>query len=131
MNFKKSINLIKLSPSERYDYFIREVVQNLEIWLLETDDGYVFFKDNTKDNILPIWPSEELAVLCTFEEFKIIKARPVSINYDSFINNCIPDMITENIIFGVFYDNNRVALAVDGHKLLKDLTFEFSEIYDE
>jgi hypothetical protein len=40
-------------------------------------------------------------------------------------------MITENIIFGVFYDNNRVALAVDGHKLLKDLTFEFSEIYDE
>ena len=131
MNFKKSINLIKLSPSERYDYFIREVVQNLEIWLLETDDGYVFFKDNTKDNILPIWPSEELAVLCTFEEFKIIKARPVSINYDSFINNCKPDMITENIIFGVFYDNNRVALAVDGHKLLKDLTFEFSEIYDE
>ena len=131
MHPKKIENLLSLSTKERYDYFIREVAQFEKIWTIGTDEGYVIFHDKEGEEILPIWPHRELAEKCIFKEHKEMGATPESILLDSFLKNCIPDMMSDGILFGVFYDDKREALAVGGKKLMQDIKVEVEEIWGE
>lgn len=131
MKKQKLDNVLSLTADERYEYSIREFVQFEKVWVLGTEEGYVSFKDNEGDEMFPIWPHRELVEECMFEEHRNMGAIPEFIFVESFVQNCIPDMIGEGVLFGVFYDRDRRGLAVDGAKLSEDIKFEFEEIWDE
>ena len=131
MHPKKIENLLMLNANERYDYFIREVAGFENIWVIGTNDGYIIFRDKEGDEILPIWPHDELAVRCTFKEHKEMGANPESIPLGSFLNSCIPDMVNNRVLFGVFYNDKREGIVVEGEKLLDDLKKEYKEIWGE
>ena len=119
---------MNLTPQQRYDYFIRQVADFEEVWTIAVDDGYIMFKDNEGDEIFPVWPHKELAELCCFEEHKAMGAFPESIEFGTFVNECIPDMIKGKVYFGVFYDKKRIGMAIDGNQLKEDLESEYDEI---
>lgn len=131
MHQKKLQNLISLDAKERYEYFIREVVQSQEVWTLSTSEGYVVFKDKEEDEIFPIWPHKELAEKCAFEEFKNMGATAQNISFKPFLERCIPDMVKERVLFGVFYNDKRNGIAIEGEKLLNELNSEYKEIWGE
>lgn len=131
MHPNKIDNLLNLNPQERLEYFIRQSVQNKVVWTLETEQGYLIFKDVQGDEIFPVWAESEIAEICMFEEHREMGAIPVSIKINSFIHDCIPDMVEENVLFGVFYDKNREAICIKGAELQEELISECEEIWGE
>lgn len=127
INIRKIENVIKLNNIDRYNYFIREVVKLEKVWAISTSDSWLTFIDNNNDTIFPVWPHKEVAELCLFEEFKQLDFIIESIDYTNFKEYCIPDMLENNIYFGVFYNNERKALIVSGEDLLNDLEIEENE----
>jgi len=116
-------NIINLPLHERYDYFIRACVDQSEVWAIEMNGGYVIFKDEKGDTIFPVYPDYDLSAELMFEEYKHDGAVPIKMSLESFIKNCIPDMIIEKIYFGIICNNDQYE-AVPGSRLLKDLKSE-------
>lgn len=127
MHPKKIKNIINLTHQDRYDYFIREVVKLEKVWGISTPQNWVMFEDNEDEVIFPIWPHKEVAELCVFEELKLPDWKVEHIPLSKFVEYCIPDMLDENVIFGVFYNTNRSGLAINPKKLFNDLQSEIEE----
>ena len=131
MHEKQIENLLKESPEARYDYFIRYCADFERVWgLVIGEDEWVIFKDADGDEIFPLWPHPDLADSCSFEEHKKMGAKPQAIELDSFIQNCIPDMISEEVLFGVFYDKSRTGIAVNGETLKTSLEEELESVWE-
>lgn len=127
---KKNIeNVLKLGHEERFEYFIRESVQSKKIWALSTEEGYITFTDKEGDTIMPVWPYEEFASRCRFKEHEELDAEPKSIEFDAFVKYCIPDMVKHKVQFGVFYNQERIGICVEGDVLTEELTAEYEEIW--
>jgi hypothetical protein len=124
MNDNKIKSIIKLDNKERYDYSIREFVKLEKIWAVSIPDHWITIVDNVKDEIFPIWPHKEVAKVCILNEMKIDSFYIQSIEYQKFKEFCIPDMNDKGILFGVFYNDKREGIAVEGKALLKDLELE-------
>lgn len=131
MHKKQIDNLSSLSPQERYKYFVRYCADFENVWGLTIgDDNWVIFKDEEGEEIFPLWPHADLAEACCFEEHKTMGAKPQSISLDSFIQNCIPDMISDKVFFGIFYNRDREGLAVDGNTLKEALENEINTVWE-
>ncbi len=131
MHEKQISNLLALSVEERFEFFVRYCADFEEVWgLVVSDDEWVIFKDSEGDEIFPLWPHKDLAELCCFEEHKQMGAKPQSIPLRAFIDECIPDMISQHVYFGVFYDKNRKGLAVSPEKLDYTLKDEIKSIWE-
>lgn len=131
MHQKQIENLSNQPAQERYAYFVRYCADFQEVWGLTVgEDGWVIFKDSDGDEIFPLWPDKDLAETCCFEEHKTMGAKPQSISLESFLQNCIPDMIREKIYFGIFYNTSREGMAVDGETLKQALEDEVSKVWE-
>lgn len=132
MHEKQVENLLKLSPEERLEYFVRYCADFEQVWgLVVEEEDWILFKDQQGKEIFPIWPHESLAQFCCFQEFKQLNAKPQKMTLSSFLEKCIPDMITSNVLFGVFYDTNRIGLTVDGDYLKLVIEEEINLLDDE
>jgi hypothetical protein len=131
MHEKQIDNLLKQSPEERYNYFVRYCADFELVWgLVVGDNNWVIFKDAEGDEIFPVWSHADLAEVCCFKEHKEMGAKPQAISLDSFIKNCIPDMVSDGVYFGVFYDNEREGLVVEGGVLKAALEEEVGAVWE-
>lgn len=118
MNDKEIKEALALTAGDRYEYFIQCCAQYDEVWgLVVGEDGWLIFNDVDGDEIFPVWPTAEHANACCFDEHKQQQALPKAIKLRSFIDNCIPDMHREDILFGVFYDQDGEGLSVEAEML--------------
>ncbi len=118
MHEKQIENLLKQTPHNRYEYFIRYCADFEQVWgLVVGEDNWVIFKDDNGDEIFPLWSHPDLADTCCFDEHRKMGAIPQAIDLDSFIQNCIPDMESAGVYFGIFYDKLRVGLVVTSEEL--------------
>ncbi|QNU64549.1 DUF2750 domain-containing protein [Vreelandella titanicae] len=131
MHRKQIENLLQQTPEQRHDYFIRYCSDFEQVWgLVVGDDNWVIFKDADGDEIFPLWPHHDLAEACCFDEHKKMGAKPQPIGLESFIRNCIPDMVSDGVYFGIFYDNFRTGLAVEGETLKAELEEEVGTVWE-
>ncbi|OOZ37503.1 DUF2750 domain-containing protein [Solemya elarraichensis gill symbiont] len=131
MHEKQIENLLKQSPEERYTYFVRYCADFEQVWgLVVGDNNWVIFKDADGDEIFPVWPHSDLAEVCCFDEQKEMGAKPQAISLDSFIRNCIPDMVSDGVYFGVFYNDKREGLAVEGGVLKTAIEEEVGAVWE-
>lgn len=118
-------NLLKQSPEQRYDYLIRYCVESQQVWGLSVgDDNWIISKEAEGDEVFPLWPHQDLASACCFEEHQQMGAKPKAISLQSFLDNCVPDMISEGVLFGVFYDKKRSGLVVEADVLRAEIEDE-------
>lgn len=131
MHDRQIENLLKQSAEQRYAYFVRYCAAFDEVWGLTVgQDNWVIFRDADGDDIFPVWPHSDLAEACCFEEHKSMGAKPQAMSLESFIQKCIPDMVSDGIYFGIFYDNTRKGLAVDGEILKAALEKEVKAVWE-
>jgi hypothetical protein len=124
MHENKIKNVIKLNSNDRYGYSIREFVKLEKIWVLSHAESLITFVDQKNNEVFLIWPHKEVAEHCILEEIEVDGYSIEAIDYDEFKNLCIPDMINDKILFGVFYDDKREGMVISGEDLLKDLEAE-------
>lgn len=131
MHKKQIENLLKQTPEQRYEYFVRYCADFEQVWgLVAGENNWVIFKDADGDEIFPLWPHSELAEVCCFDEHRQIGAKPQSISLESFMKNCIPDMVSAGVSFGIFYDSCRKGLAVEGEALKIALEEEVGSVWE-
>jgi hypothetical protein len=130
MHEKQIENLLNYSEKERYEYFVRYCADWEKVWGLVTEeDSWVIFKDETGDEIFPLWPHPDLAEICCFQEHKDMNVKPQSIDIYSFIEGAIPDMINHKVSFGIFFGQDRKGFIVKG-EVLKEVLEEEMEQYE-
>ena len=131
MHERQIENLLKQSPEQRYEYFVRYSADFEQVWgLVVGEDKWVIFKDADGDEIFPLWSHPDLAAACCFEEHKQMGARPQAIALESFIQNCIPDMVSGEVRFGIFYDKSREGLVIEGETLKAALEDEVGSVWE-
>ena len=128
---KQIENLLSYSPEQRFDFFIRYCTDFEQVWGLAVgEDNWVIFKDGEGDEVFPVWPHPDLAEKCCFEEHKEMGATPQSIGLKSFIENCIPDMVSNKVVFGIFFDLEKQAMVVGGDELKVALKNELATVWE-
>lgn len=121
---KKIENILKMSEDERYDYFIRKVVDFEELWGL-SDDGWALLGDNDGNRIFALWPEKEFAVLCSVDQWKDYK--PEVITLDNFIEKWIPGMTNDKTLVNVFLTPNAKGTVISPNDLYGELKEELEQ----
>lgn len=121
MNNKELENVLKLGAPERYEYFIKKVIDLEEIWGLY-NNGWVEAEDDNGVKVLPFWPRQEFAKVCASNEWKT--CTPKSIDLDVFINRWIPGMQKDGKKPCIFYTDKDKGIVIECQRLLNDLELE-------
>ena len=125
------ININNSSEEDRFDYFIRQVVQFKQVWAISVDESYVMFGLKDGKTVFPVWSDHELALEFMFKEHKDLGAVPDKISLLDFTKECIPDMVSEEVYFGINYNLERKAIITAGDLLLVEIQDEYEEIWEE
>ncbi len=124
-------NVIALDHQDRLEYTIREIVKHEAVWMAFTETGFPTLVSNDEEEILPIWPSKEVAELCLPDQFKEMNATIDFIDIDTLMDELIPDMTTDQVWFGMFYNDKTEGLIITGESLTNHLNEELGEEDEE
>ena len=128
MDEKQVENLLNYSEQERFDYFVRYCSDFYEVWgLVVGEDNWVIFTDKEGNEIFPLWSHKHLASICMFDEHRKMNASAQRISLDVFLEECVPDMKRDEVLFGVFFDLKREALVVTPELLYERVREELLE----
>lgn len=120
MDKKEFEAVIKLPSNIRYEYFIKKIADNEEVWALY-DNGWALTSDDNGNLLFPFWPKREFAEACAIEEWELYKSE--SIDLYEFIDDLLPHLKEEGIKPSIFFNNDDSAvLEVD--VLIKDINIE-------
>lgn len=73
------ITIEKYDEQKRFNYLLKEVIKNQEIWLLVDEHGCMML--NTEDeDCVPVWPNKEFAENWITDDWKECKAESVSLS---------------------------------------------------
>ncbi len=123
-NEKEIANVLSLSGSERYKYFIKKVVDNEKIWGLY-QDGWALVEDKRfAKKLLPMWPLKEYAELFINNEWKYYHVK--SIELEDFLENFIYKMQDNDISPCIFLTLNDMGTYPSYKNLIDDLRQELS-----
>lgn len=113
-------NILKSSPKERYDYFIKNVFHKEEIWLMNDDVNYIQLS-NDDSEFIPLWPSKESAQIHIKNDWKDLEVS--SFLVWEFITWC-DDLKADGIKLLVFPDQDLNGYLIDAETLQNDLSEE-------
>lgn len=111
-----------LSPDQRYDFFVSQVVSLGQIWSLESPEGWVVLSSEDDDECLPIWSHAELAAGWATEDWS--DCQPQAIPLDLWIARWTPGMVEDGSLLAVFPRDDEEAVVTDPKELLASLQAE-------
>ncbi|EPE7491294.1 DUF2750 domain-containing protein [Cronobacter universalis] len=115
--------LFNKDGKERYQYFIKHVVDWECAWTLKDAQGFVTTEDADGKLSLPLWPAEAFARKCAIDEWIDIPA--ISISLDELMDDLLPDLIEDNIHVIAFMAPSEIAVpTLSAIEVLNDLTEE-------
>jgi hypothetical protein len=103
---KEFETVIRLNPTQRYEYFIKRVAWWEKLFGLSDGVGttgnirWASSSDNEGRLFVPVWPHPEYAAACATEEWS--GKHPTSISIDVWLEDWIPDMIEVGHLVSVF-----------------------------
>lgn len=72
-------SILKYDDEQRAKYFLKEVVENHQIWILKDEHGCVMLTTEDEDCI-PVWPNEEFAAAWITQEWQHCQAEAIPLN---------------------------------------------------
>lgn len=97
----------KLDAQKRYNYLIKEVVKNKQIWLLVDEHGCVMLNSEDEDCV-PVWPNEEFALAWATEEWSHCTAEAISL--DKWHSRWTHGLEDDELALVIFPDQNSEGL---------------------
>jgi hypothetical protein len=117
--------VLELTGEERYDYFLTQVLEEREIWILVNSDNR-FLKIESEDGDdahLPVWPSAEFAAGYV-NDADGLSAKSISL--PDFFNKWVPGLTKDGLNIGVFPGLDKTVWITEPEELKRDLQSEFS-----
>lgn len=125
VDIKEVQALLRASGRERYEYSIKKIADNDEIWIIGDKAGLATYKDDMGKIIFPIWPTKEFAALCCIGLYK--KYHSESIELDFFRSDYISDFIVSNQRLAVFPIPEDKGIIINAKQFEEDLSAELDK----
>jgi hypothetical protein len=93
------ITLSELSPEERFDYAITNMIEHQFLWGLYGDNGWLLLKAED-DACLPVWPYAEFAQAWVKNDFP--DCQPKKIDFSEWHGTWLPGMHKNSTLVLVF-----------------------------
>lgn len=93
------VEISKLQPEERFDYALKVMVENSELWGLFGENGWLLLQAEN-DACVPIWPHESFAKAWEKDDFPDCK--PKKIELDAWLSQWLPGMQKNGTLVLVF-----------------------------
>ncbi|WP_022942589.1 DUF2750 domain-containing protein [Psychromonas hadalis] len=97
----------KLDAQKRYNYLLKEVVKNRQIWLLVDEHGCVMLNSEDEDCV-PVWPNEEFALAWATDEWSHCTAESISL--EKWHNRWTHGLEDDELALVIFPDQNSEGL---------------------
>src|SRR5262245_30441175 len=108
-----------LAGPKRYDYWIKKVADQKEIWSLWEDRGWALTGDSTRREMVPVWPHARYAALCATGAWSGYQPRVIP--SDVWLERWIPGMERDNRLIAVFPTaRDKSAPVVEPRRLERD-----------
>lgn len=112
--------ILELSGEERFDYFLSEVVEERELWILVNADNRFLKIESQDDSVayLPVWPSADFALAYAQGSSEL---KPKSLSLPEFFQKWVPGLTRDGIEVGVFPGNDGTLWITEPADLKQDL----------
>jgi hypothetical protein len=115
--------VLRLSGPERYDHFVKHVVDCQQAWGL-WNEGWAMGKDDSGRLTLQLWPAREYAALSAVDGWSDYE--PSEIPLEDLVNELLPNLQKDGIQPSVFRTREGDAVMPRVSQLLADLKQEMS-----
>jgi hypothetical protein len=114
-----------LPGEERYIAFLARVIQQVEVWTLKGDDGFIAFSDDDGRDCFPFWPDAACAKALATEDWGDCRPEPLAL--DVFMTRWLPGMAKDGRLAAVFPAPDGSGVVVEPETLLQDLREEIDD----
>ncbi|TDF38271.1 DUF2750 domain-containing protein [Alteromonadaceae bacterium M269] len=94
---------------KRYQYLVKQVAQNSQVWILKDEHGCVMLNSDDEDCV-PIWPHKEFAEAWATEEWEVCQAEAIEL--DVWLSRWTRGLLDDDIAIAAFPDGNSEGLVV-------------------
>jgi len=91
--------VVTLPAPQRYEYFVKQVVQSREVWGLYRNGWALATKDDGT-LVFAMWPAREFAQLCA--EFEWEGYVPQAFALDALLDELLPQLQQDGVVPGIF-----------------------------
>lgn len=125
MSNEQLTSVLEMSGEERYDYFLSQVLEDREIWILINAENRFLSIVSDDDGLahLPVWPSSEFAVEYAKGSDDLT---PKSLSLPDFFRKWVPGLSKDGLQVGVFPGADQTLWITEADELKKDLQAELS-----
>jgi hypothetical protein len=119
--------ILGLDGEERYDFFLSQVAEEREIWILINNDRQ-FLKISSDDEgveYLPVWPASDFAVDYAAGTDELV---PLSISLPDFFRKWVPGLTKDGLEVGVFPGLDKTLWITEPEELKRDLQDAMSDL---
>ncbi|WP_417566511.1 DUF2750 domain-containing protein [Marinobacter sp.] len=126
MNSDELTPIIEMDGEERYDYFLSQVGEEREVWILvNTENRFLKISSDDGDvEYLPVWPSSEFAADYAKGTDDLT---PRSISLPDFFRKWVPGLTNDGLDVGVFPGLDKTIWITEPEELKRDLQDAMSE----
>ncbi len=120
MNNDELAAILSMDGEERYDYFLSEVGEEREVWILVNTENR-FLKISSEDDgveYLPVWPAQEFAAEYANGADDL---SPKSISLPDFFRKWVPGLTKDGLDVGVLPGLDKTVWITEPEELKRDL----------
>jgi hypothetical protein len=110
-----------LEGSKRYDHFVKMIVDREQVWALY-NDGWAVASTDDGEQVFPLWPAREYALLCADDEWSAYEPKAISLN--EFVDELLPHLEREGLLPGIFITPNDNGVPPSVEQLRDDVAEE-------
>src|SRR6218665_1447655 len=115
-------NVSRLSPFDRYHYFIKRVADFGILYTLADEEGNLAVSEIDDKILLSFWSAKEYALLNITNEWEQYLVKEITL--EEFEARYIDFVIDNRYLLNVFPINNKTGFVVDVSELARDLADE-------
>ncbi|MDX1819248.1 MAG: DUF2750 domain-containing protein [Marinobacter sp.] len=125
MSSEPLTQVLELDGEGRYDYFLNEVLEEREVWILVNADNRFLKIVSEEDGVayLPVWPSEAFAADYAAGSGDL---SPKSISMPDFFRKWVPGLTRDGLEVGVFPGVDGTLWITEAEDLKRDLQDDMS-----
>lgn len=100
-------------PQKNYDLFIEDILATGKVWVLKSEDGWVFCESEEYEeaDVIPFWSNKEDAKAHCTDEWANNTVE--SIDVVAFVENWLTGMAEDGFLVGPNWDANMSGLEVE------------------
>ncbi len=120
--------VVMLPGPQRYEYFIRRVVDTGVVWSLYRN-GWALASKADGTMVLPLWPDSEFAAICA--DYEWTGYAPQSFALAELVDELLPQLARDGVATGVFYTPGARDVMPTANLLRKDLQDALASRHDD